>query len=78
MQRWPWIAGLISAAAALNPIGQDFIIAAFFSGEQLSRNIAQPLVFIAALALVVLGLVEWWIRMMLRKRTAAKTVSPRD
>jgi len=36
------------------------------------------LVFIAVLALAVLGLVEWSIRMMLRKRTAAKTVSPRD
>ncbi|PDT87577.1 hypothetical protein CO669_23960 [Bradyrhizobium sp. Y36] len=68
--RWPWISLLLGAVVALNPIGLDFLHSAFFAGEQLARNIAQPIV-LAALA--VLGLVvvfEWLVRSFLVKRRA--------
>jgi hypothetical protein len=68
MRRWPWITLLLAAAVALNPIGLDFIHSAFFSNEQLSRNIAQPFVFIASAIAVVLGLLEWVVRWTISKR----------
>ena len=58
----------LAAVAILNPLGQDIIHTAFFSGEQLSRNIWQPIVYGAALILVLLIALEWWIR----KRRAAR------
>ncbi len=67
MKKWPWIAMLLAAIAALNPFGLDIIRAAFFSGEQLSRNIWQPIVFCAGAIFAVLIALEWWIR----KRRAA-------
>jgi hypothetical protein len=68
MKRWPWISLAVAAIAVLNPLGQDIIHAAFFSGEQLSRNIWQPFVYGAALILILLIALEWWIR----KRRAAR------
>jgi hypothetical protein len=41
---------LLAAVLALNPVGLDFVRAAFLAGEQLSGNIAQPIV-LAALAI---------------------------
>ncbi len=67
MKRWPWITMLLAAVAALNPLGLDIIHAAFFSGEQLSRNIWQPIVYGVALILLVLIALEWWVR---RRRMA--------
>ena len=52
--RWPWISLLLGAVVALNPIGLDFLHSAFLSGEQLSRNIAQPIVFSGLAILVAL------------------------
>ena len=46
--RWPWISLLLSAALVCNPVGLDFLHSAFFAGEQLARNIAQPIVLTAA------------------------------
>ena len=67
MKRWPWITMVLAAVVVLNPIGLDMIHAAFFSGEQLSRNIWQPIVYCAGAILVLLIALEWWIR----KRTRA-------
>jgi hypothetical protein len=58
----------LAAVAVLNPLGLDVIQAAFFSGEQLSRNIWQPFVYCAGLILALLIALEWWIR----KRRAAR------
>ena len=71
---WPWMSLLLMAFAALNPIGLDFINNAFFSGEQLSRNIAGPIVLTALAFLCALALVEYLIRATLlrRARVAAK------
>jgi hypothetical protein len=58
----PWITLVLAAATALNPVGLDFLRSAFWSGEQLSRNIAQPVVFAAIAILVALALVEMLVR----------------
>ncbi len=68
--RWPWISLLLGAVVALNPIGLDFLRSAFFSGEQLSRNIAQPIVLSALAILVLIGIIEWLVRFVVFKRRA--------
>ncbi|WP_375160479.1 hypothetical protein [Bradyrhizobium sp. RDT46] len=68
--RWPWISLLLGAVVALNPIGLDFLRSAFFSGEQLSRNIAQPIVLSALAILVLIGIIEWLVRSIVFKRRA--------
>lgn len=68
--RWPWISLLLCAVVALNPVGLDFLRSAFFSGEQLSRNIAQPIVLSALAILVLIGIIEWLVRLIVFKRRA--------
>ena len=68
--RWPWISLLLSAAAVLNPVGFDILHSAFFAGEQLARNIAQPIVLTAlAIMAVVIGL-EWLVRSLIARSRA--------
>jgi len=62
LRRVPWIALALAALLALNPVGLDFLRGAFWSGEQLSRNIAQPIVFIVIAILVALALIEMLVR----------------
>jgi hypothetical protein len=62
---------LLVALAALNPVGLDFIQTALFSNEQLSRNIAGPIVLMALAILCALALVEFVVRMLLLRRGRA-------
>lgn len=68
--RWPWISLLLGAVVALNPIGLDFLRSAFFAGEQLARNIAQPIVLTALAVMVLMVVLEWLVRSLLVKRRA--------
>ncbi|MDD1516994.1 MULTISPECIES: hypothetical protein [Bradyrhizobium] len=68
--RWPWISLLLGAIVALNPIGLDFLHSAFFAGEQLARNIAQPIVLTALTMMVLVVVLEWLVRSFLVKRRA--------
>ncbi|ULK98159.1 hypothetical protein [Bradyrhizobium sp. I71] len=68
--RWPWISLLLGAVVALNPIGLDFLRSAFFAGEQLARNIAQPIVLTALAVMVLVVVLEWLVRSLLVKRRA--------
>ncbi|WP_038949818.1 MULTISPECIES: hypothetical protein [Bradyrhizobium] len=61
---------LLGAVVALNPIGLDFLHSAFFAGEQLARNIAQPVVLIALAVMVLAVMLEWLVRSFLVKRRA--------
>jgi len=70
LRRWPWISTALAIVLAINPIGLSFLHSAFVSNEALSRNIAQPLVFTAIVALVALGLLEWWVGTVIRRRRA--------
>ena len=64
------------AAVALNPIGIDFLRSAFFAGEQLARNIAQPIVLTALAILALIGALEWLVRVFLiHRRARGGTVS---
>ena len=68
--RWPWISLLLSAALVLNPVGLDLLHSAFFAGEQLARNIAQPIVLTAlAIMALVIGL-EWLVRSLIARSRA--------
>jgi len=68
--RWPWISLLLGAVVALNSVGLDFLHSAFFAGEQLARNIAQPIVLTALAVMVVAVTFEWLLRSFLVKRRA--------
>jgi hypothetical protein len=68
MRRWPWITLVLVAVVMLTPFGRDFVYSAFFSGEQLSRNIAQPIVFSGFAIALLLAALEWWIRRVISKR----------
>jgi hypothetical protein len=61
---------LLAVAAALNPIGFDFLQSAFFAGEQLARNIAQPIVLITMAILGLIGALEWLVRVFIINRRA--------
>ena len=68
--RWPWISILLAAALALNPLGIDFLRSAFSAGEQLTRDIARPLVLTAAAAMGLLAVIEWLVRIFISRRRA--------
>ncbi|MCK1453048.1 hypothetical protein IVB36_19635 [Bradyrhizobium sp. 35] len=61
---------LLGAVVALNPIGLDLHYSAFFAGEQLARNIAQPVVLIALAVMALATMLEWLVRSFLIKRRA--------
>jgi hypothetical protein len=67
MKRWPWITIVLAAIVILNPVGLDILNAAFFSNEQLSNSIWQPIATVAILLLLFLICIEWFIR---KRRTA--------
>ena len=61
---------LLAIAVVVSPLGREVIHNAFFSGEALSRNIAQPFFFIGMAILVLIGALEWLIRMIISRRRA--------
>lgn len=62
MTRWPWITSLASVALAASPWGRALLFDAFVSGEQLSRNIAQPLAGAAMAVMAIAIFAEWLFR----------------
>ena len=61
---------LLTAVVALNPVGLEFIHAAFLAGEQLARNIAQPIVLTAMAILALVVSLEWLVRVFIINRRA--------
>ena len=68
--RWPWISLLLAIMVIVSPPGREIIHNAFFSGEQLSRNIAQPILFTGVSIMILLGALEWLVRLILFRRRA--------
>ena len=68
--RWPWISLLLAVVIIISPQGRAVIHNAFFSGEQLSRNIAQPIFCIGLAILVSIGSLEWLARLLISRRRA--------
>ncbi len=68
--RWPWISLLTAIVAIVSPLGREVIHNAFSSGEQLSRNIAQPFFLIGLAILILMGALEWLVRLVVFKRRA--------
>ena len=66
---------LLVAILVLNPLGLDVLNAAFFSNEQLSRSIWQPIVLIVIAMLFALVLLEWFLRTLVLKRRARRTTT---
>jgi len=66
---------LLVAILVLNPLGFDVVTAAFFSNEQLSRNIWQPIALIVIAILFALLLLEWFLRTLVLKRRARRTTT---
>jgi hypothetical protein len=68
--RWPWISALLGAVVILTPPGREILHDAFFASEAISRNIAQFLVYAGLAILVLMGLLEWLVRVLVSKRRA--------
>jgi hypothetical protein len=66
---------LLVAILVLNPLGLDVLNAAFFSNEQLSRSIWQPIALIVIAMLLALVLLEWFVRTLVLKRRARRTTT---
>ncbi len=67
MTRWPWITFALGAVLLVLPPGQEVIHGAFFSGEQLSRNIMQPvLATLLAIWATLVG-IEWIARWLIAR-----------
>jgi hypothetical protein len=70
LMRWPWISMLLAVLVIISPLGRDILHDAFFSGEALSRNIAQFVLLIGLAILVVITAIEWLVRMIISRRRA--------
>ncbi|MEZ5820221.1 MAG: hypothetical protein AB7I42_16110 [Bradyrhizobium sp.] len=68
--RWPWISLLLAIIVTISPLGRDVIYSAFFSSEQLSRNIAKPMFFIGLAIMALIVALEWLIRHIIFRRRA--------
>jgi hypothetical protein len=66
---------LLTAVVALNPVGIQFFRSAFFAGEQLARNIAQPIVLTAMAFLAVVVALEWLVRVFIINRRQRGTTT---
>jgi hypothetical protein len=66
--RWPWVSLAALGAIALSPVGRDFLWAAFASSEQLSRDIARPIVLAATGASIAAASCEYLLRRWLAGR----------
>jgi hypothetical protein len=66
---------LLTAVVALNPVGLEFFRSAFFAGEQLALNIAQPIVLTAMATLAVVVALEWLVRVFIINRRQRGTTT---
>jgi hypothetical protein len=75
MTRWPWISLLLAVLTVISPAGREIIHDVFYSGEALSRNIAQFLIYIGLGIAVVIAALEWLVRLIISRRRARGATS---
>ena len=68
--RWPWITMLLAVLVIISPLGREIIHDAFFSHEPLSQSIAQFLLYIGIAVAVLIGGLEWLVRVIISRRRA--------
>jgi len=68
--RWPWLSLLLLIVIVISPLGREIIHDAFFSGEALSRNIAQFMLYIGLGIAVLIAVLEWLVRLVISRRRA--------
>ncbi|HLZ02295.1 MAG TPA: hypothetical protein VKR55_09100 [Bradyrhizobium sp.] len=68
--RWPWISLLLAVLVIVSPPGREILHDAIFSGEALSRGIAQFLVCVGLGILALIGGLEWLVRVIISRRRA--------
>ena len=61
---------VLAVLAVVSPLGRDIIHDAFFSGEALSRNISQFVLYLALAILVLITALEWLVRLIISRRRA--------
>jgi hypothetical protein len=70
MRYWPWFTTVPAVLFALSPPGQHLFHAAFFAGEQLTRNIWGPLYLTGVAVVCGLALVELFVRIRIYRPRA--------
>ena len=68
--RWPWISLLLAVLVVISPLGREIIHDAFFSGEALSRSIAQFMVYVGLSGMALIAVIEWLVMMIISRRRA--------
>jgi hypothetical protein len=75
MTRWPWISLLLAVLIVISPVGREIVHDAFYSGEALSRNIAQFVLSIALGIAVLIAALESLVRLTISRRRARGATS---
>ena len=70
MRHVPWITLVATVLFFASWFGQDLLRQAFVSGEQLANSIAQFMLLVVLGIIVVLALLEWGVKCLIRRRRA--------
>ena len=70
MRHVPWITLAATIVFFLLPFGRDLLYLVFVSGEQLSNSLAQFMLMVVAGIVLALALLEWGVKLLLRRRRA--------
>jgi hypothetical protein len=72
MRHVPWFTLVATVVFFVVPFGRDLLYLAFVSGEQLSNHLAQFMLLVVAGIALALALLEWGVKLLLRRRRARR------
>lgn len=70
MRHVPWLTLIATVVFFVLLFGRDLLYLAFVSGEQLSNHLAQFMLLVVAGIVLALALLEWGVKVLLRRRRA--------
>jgi len=73
---WPWISLALGPVFVISPFGQSLIHSAFYSGEQLARDLSEFLLWCIGGIWAGLVVLEWLLRVVLRRRAKRLSATP--